>query len=105
MMDLSGAAIEYANRGVRLQLLLRGALVIFLLLTIVLLPPQHGVAAYYVILAAYAIGALAFARWAWPGGAAVARRGWLCLFADLAVLGTLTLVAGFEAEQNWTSNV
>ena len=79
MMDLSGAVLEHANRGVRLQLLLRGALVVFLLLTIVLIPPPHGIGVYYAIAAVYAIGALAFARWAWPGGAAVARWGWLIL--------------------------
>jgi len=105
MMDLTGAVLEHANRGVRLQLLLRAALVVFLLLTIVLIPPQHGVAAYYGIVTAYAVGALAFARWAWRGGAAVARWGWLGLFADLAVLGTLTLFAGVDAHQSWTSNV
>ncbi len=106
MMDvLSSAVLEHANRGVRLQLLLRGALVAFLLLTIILIPPEHGVAAYYAIVTAYAIAAVVFARWAWPGGAAVARWGWLGLFADLVVLAGLTLVAGVEAHQSWTSNV
>jgi two-component system NarL family sensor kinase len=105
MMDLSGAVLEHANRGVRLQLLLRHALVVFLLLTIVLVRPPHGVGVYYAIVGAYAVGALAFTRWAWRGGAAVARWGWLGLFADLAVLATLTLLAGVDAHQNWTSNV
>jgi two-component system NarL family sensor kinase len=105
MMDLSGAVLEHANRGVRLQLLLRHALVVFLLLTIVLVPPPHGVGVYYAIVAAYAVGAVVFTRWAWRGGAAVARWGWLGLFADLAVLATLTLLAGVDAHQNWTSNV
>ena len=104
-MDLSGAALEHANRGVRLQLLLRGALVVFLLLTIVLVPPDRGVAAYYAVVGAYAIGALAFARWAWPGGLGVARWGWLGLFVDLAVLAVVSLIAGVEAHQSWTSNV
>jgi two-component system NarL family sensor kinase len=105
MMDLSGAVLEHANRGVRLQLLLRGALVAFLLLTIALIPPTEGVAAYYVVVTAYAIGAVAFTRWAWPGGAAVARFGWLGLFADLSVLAVLTLIAGVDAHHSWTSNV
>src|SRR5215510_2033092 len=69
MMDLSGAVLEHANRGVRLQLLLRGALVVFLLLTLILVPPEHWVAAYYGTVAAYAVGAVTFARWAWRGGA------------------------------------
>src|SRR5262245_30325488 len=97
MMDLSGAVLEHANRGVRLQLLLRGALVVFLLLTVVLVPPQVGLALYYAVVGGYAIAALVFGRWAWRGGAEVARWGWLGLFADLAVLGTLTLLAGVDA--------
>jgi two-component system NarL family sensor kinase len=105
MMDVSAAVLQYANRGLRLQLLLRGALVVFLLLTIVLIPPEHGVAAYYTIVVAYAIAAVAFARWAWPGGAAVARWGWLGLFGDLVVLAIVTLIAGTDAHQSWTSNV
>ena len=105
MLDLRGTVLEHANRGVRLQLLLRAALVVFLLLTIVLIPPVQGVAAYYGIVTAYAIGAAAFARWAWRGGDAVARWGWLGLFADLVVLASLTLVAGVDAQLSWTSNV
>ena len=98
-MDLSGAVLEHANRGVRLQLLLRAALVVFLLLTIILIPPVQGVAAYYGIVGAYAVGAAAFARWAWRGGFAVARWGWLGLFADLVVLAAVTLVAGVDAQR------
>ena len=105
MMDLSGAVLEHANRGVRLQLLLRAALVVFLVLTIILIPPVQGVAAYYAIVAVYAVAAIAFARWAWRGGAAVARWGWLGLFADLVVLAGVTLVAGVDAHASWTSNV
>ena len=105
MNDLSAAVLEHANRGVRLQLLLRGALVAFLVMTIALLPPVEGVPAYYAILLAYALGAAAFAWWAWPGGAAVARFGWLALFVDLAVLAILTLVAGVDAQVSWTSYV
>jgi two-component system NarL family sensor kinase len=105
MIDLSGAVLEHANRGVRLQLLLRAALVVFLLLTIILIPPVRGVGAYYGIVAAYALGAFALARWAWRGGAAVARWGWLGLFADLVVLAGLTLIAGVDAHDSWTSDV
>jgi two-component system, NarL family, sensor kinase len=105
MMDLSGAVLQHANRGVRLQLLLRAALVGFLLLTIGLLPPVETVAAYYAVVILYAVGALALARWAWRGGPGVARWGWLGLFADLAVLAGLVLAAGVDADESWTSYV
>ncbi len=105
MMDLSGAVLAHASRGVRLQLLLRAALIVFLLLTIILLPPTQGVAAFYGIVVAYAVGALLFARWAWRGDATVVEWGWLGLLADLVVLATLTLVAGVDAQNSWTSDV
>ena len=102
MIELSGAVLEHANRGLRLQLLLRAALVVFLLLTVILIPPVQGATAYYVTVAAYATCAATFAGWAWKGGPSVSRWGWLGLFVDLAVLATLTLIAGIEAQQSWT---
>ena len=105
MIELSGAVLEHANRGLRLQLLLRGALVVFLLLTVILIPPEQGATAYYVTVAAYATCAATFAGWAWKGGPSVSRWGWLGLFVDLVVLATLTLVAGIEAQESWTSDV
>ena len=105
MMELSGAVLEHANRGVRLQLLLRAALVFFLVLTLILIRPVQGSGAFFAIVAVYAVCAAGFTRWAWGGGPSVARWGWLGLFADLVVLATVTLVAGFEASESWTSDV
>ena len=105
MLELSSAVLEHANRGVRLQLLLRGALVAFLALTLALVPPTEARAAYWVIVAAYGVGAAAFGRWTWHGGPLVARWAWLGLFVDLIVLATVTLLAGIEASDNWASDV
>jgi two-component system, NarL family, sensor kinase len=105
MMDLQQAVLEHAGRGVRLQLLLRGALVVFLVLTVALLPPVHHTPAFAVIVAAYGLAAAAFGRWAWRGSAAVARWGWLGLFVDLAVLAVLALVSDAEAAHSWTPYV
>jgi len=102
---VDGAIREHAIRGVRLQLLLRMTLVIFVTLTIALVPPVQGTAACVVVVGAYAIGAAASALWAWRGGAAVARWAWLGLFADLLVLTALTLIAGVSADESWTSDV
>jgi len=105
MLELSSTVLEHANRGVRLQLLLRGALVVFLALTLAIVPPTEARVAYYVIVAVYGVGAIVFGRWSWSGGAAVAKWAWLGLFVDLAVVATLTLLAGIEASDNWTSDV
>jgi two-component system NarL family sensor kinase len=105
MLELSSAVLEHANRGVRLQLLLRGALVLFLAFTLAVVPPTDARVAYYVIVAVYGVGALAFGRWAWSGGPAVVRWAWLGLFVDVAIVATLTLLAGSEASDNWASDV
>ena len=105
MLELSSTVLEHANRGVRLQLLLRGALVVFLTLTLAIVPPDDARAAYFLIVAIYAVGAVAFGCWAWTGSPAVARWAWLGLFVDLAVLATLSLLAGNEASNNWSSDV
>ena len=103
--DIDAAVVAYANRGARTQVLLRGALVLFVILTISLLPPVQGDVACYVITAAYAVFAVGFAVWAWPGGPSVARWAWLGLFVDVAVLATLTLIAGVSTELTWTDDV
>ena len=103
--SVGGAVLEHANRGVRMQLLLprcagrlhgaddrpgaAGA--------------EHHLVA--LIVGAYAVGAVAFGFWAWRGGAVVARWAWLGLFVDVAVLAIVTLVAGVDASESWTSDV
>lgn len=88
-----------------MQLLLRAVLVAFIALTIALVPPVQSTALCALIVGAYAVGAAAFAAWAWRGGAVVARWAWLGLFADLLALATVTLLAGVDANESWTSDV
>jgi two-component system NarL family sensor kinase len=102
---LDAAVVEHANRGVRVQLLLRAFLVVFVVLTIALVPPVQGRAASYAVAAAYAVFAAGFAVWARRGGAPVARWAWLGLYADVVALATLTLIAGVSAERTWTDDV
>ena len=102
---LRAAMVEHANRGVLLQMLLRAALVVFVVLTIALVPPVQGEVACYVIVAMYAVVSAGFAVWARRGGSHVANWAWLGLFADMVVLATLTLVVGVSAEQTWTDDV
>ena len=51
-------------RGVRLQAVLRGALVLFVVGTIVIIPPTQAKGACYAIASVYAVFAVCFAAWA-----------------------------------------
>ena len=102
---LHTAIVEHAMRGVRLQIGLRGALVVFVVATIVLVPPVQAKAACYAIASLYAVFAVGFALWARRGGPVVASWAWLGLFVDVAALAAVTLVSGIDAEQSWTDDV
>src|SRR5829696_4187441 len=105
MIDLSAAVLEHANRGVRLQIVVRAVLVLFVALTVLLVPPEQGATACYVLVAVYAVAAVAVAAWAWRGGSMVARWAWTALFVDLLVVAALTLLSGISASASWTSDV
>jgi two-component system NarL family sensor kinase len=102
--DLDAIVLEHAYRGVRLQLVLRGILVVFIVLTLTVVPPVHHAVFSDVIVACYGLWALSVAAWTWRGGPGPVRLIWLALFADLAVLATLVLVAG-ASPTSWTSDV
>jgi two-component system, NarL family, sensor kinase len=103
--ESDAAVLEHAGRGVRLQLLLRVVLVVFVAVTVGVVPPVQGATACYAIVAVYTVWAVGFAAWARRGGPRVARWAWLALFVDLLVLASLTLVAGVAADESWTATV
>lgn len=103
--ELDAGAPEHAGRGVRLQLLLRLVLAVFVIVTVSVIPPVQGAAACYAIVAAYAVWSTGFALWVRRAGSRVAGRAWLALFVDLLVLAGLTLVAGVAADESWTADV
>lgn len=103
--ELGAVVAEHARRGVRLQILLRGVMVLFVVLSVTVAPPVHNAAACDVIAGAYTAWAMAVGVWGWPGGPRPLRLVWLALFVDLATLATLTLLAGASARQSWTADV
>ena len=103
--DLETVVLENAYSGIRLQFLLRGALVLFVVLTVVMFPPDHDRAGCYAIAGAYALWSALLGLWTWRGGPAPVRFVWLALFVDLAALAALTLMAGISSEENWTADV
>jgi two-component system, NarL family, sensor kinase len=103
--ELRAALLEHAHRGLRLQVLLRGVLVAFVVLTIAIIQPAHNAGACAVLAGGYAAWAATVGVWSWRGASAPLRSVWLALFVDLAVLAGLTLLAGASANESWTADV
>lgn len=103
--QLDATVVDHARRGVRLQVVLRMVLLVFLAATVLAVPPGRGLLACVLVVAAYAVWVLAFAAWFQGGSAAAVRLAWLALFVDLVVLTTLTLLTGLLTPQSWTADV
>ena len=103
--QLRAAIVEQARRGLRLQVLLRGFLATFVLVSVTIVPPARNEAACYVVAGAYATWVASIAVWGWRGGATALRMVWVALLVDLAALGTLTVLAGASARESWTADV
>ncbi|MDG3015983.1 sensor histidine kinase [Speluncibacter jeojiensis] len=103
--DLGRIVLAHANRGVRLQLVLRGGLVVFLAGTLAWVPPNSPIApACWAILGCYAAWTVALIVVARSVGPATVDRMWLTLFVDLAVVAALVLLTGLAAQQSWTAD-
>jgi two-component system NarL family sensor kinase len=103
--ELDAIVLEHAYDGVRLQLVLRGLLVVFVVLTVAIVPPEHHEVWAYIIASIYGVWAIGVAAWSERGGPAPVRFVWLALFVDVLALGGLTVLAGVAASQSWTADV
>lgn len=102
--DLERIVLEHANRGVHLQLMLRTGLVVFIIGTLIWVPPTVDEPVCFALVGAYAVwtaGLMVLARVGSPG---TLDKMWLALFVDLAIVATLVLLAGVAAEQSWTAD-
>ena len=96
--DLERILREHAYRGAYLQLTVRGALVLFIALTLIFVPPMNDAGWCFAILGR----PMPSGRQPWRCGSARAAPApvtmiWLGLFVDLAVLATLTLLTGLRS--------
>ena len=66
--DLERILREHAYRGAYLQLTVRGALVLFIALTLIFVPPMNDAGWCFAILGAYALWSAAVALWIRKGG-------------------------------------
>jgi two-component system NarL family sensor kinase len=103
--DVAAIRLGHAGLGVRLQVAVRGVLVVFVAATVLFVPPAHDRATCAAVAVGYTLAALGVAVWVRDGGVAVARWAWLALFLDLAVLTWLTLLTGIATPQSWTADV
>ncbi|SDJ50674.1 two-component system, NarL family, sensor kinase [Frankineae bacterium MT45] len=103
--DLYDILLEHAQRGLRIQVLLRLVLAVFVVLVVVIEPPAKDAAACYAISAAYAVWACAGLLVVRHSGEATARFAWLALFVDLVAIGALTIVASDSDQQSWTADI
>jgi two-component system NarL family sensor kinase len=103
--DVTAVLVEHARRGVRLQIGVRAALVVFVAATVLAVRPAHDVATCVAVAVGYAVAALGVALWTREGRWATVRWAWTALFLDLVVLAWLTLLTGVATPQSWTSDV
>jgi two-component system, NarL family, sensor kinase len=103
--DVATVVARHGRLGVALQVGVRAVLVVFVAATVLAVPPAHDVALCAAVAIGYTLAALGVAAWARDAGLAVARRAWLALFLDLAVLTWLTLLTGVATPQSWTADV
>lgn len=96
---------DAAQRGLNLQLALRAVLALFVLATLAFLPPADGAALSWWVAGGYLLAVIGLTGWLLRGGRAALTWGWLGLYVDLVALLTLTQIAGWSADQSWTSYV
>lgn len=101
---LSRVLLNHALLGIRVQFVLRAALVVFLAVTAVAVPPARYKVGCYVVVGLYALWS-AVAFWLFRGGGVrVVRMIWVTLLVDVAALGVLGLLAA-ASEESWTTDV
>jgi two-component system, NarL family, sensor kinase len=82
---------------VTLEIALRPVLVIFLLLTVAIVPPVHDVPGCWITIGVYSVWAAALSVWSRRRRPRPLRFEPAILLVDLAALGVLTLLAGGSA--------
>jgi two-component system NarL family sensor kinase len=103
--DFGEGLSDYAHRGLRVQIVLRGILVVFVVAVVLWIAPARDRVGCYTIAAIYAAWAIGVAWLARRRVDQLLRFVWLALFVDLAALVGLAVVASASVNQSWTSDV
>lgn len=97
--------LDHERRGINLQIALRGVLALFVVGTILLLPPTTGMAWCLAIVVGYVVIAVALTGWLRSGAGSAIRWGWLGLYVDLLTLSAVSLIADQSVGDSWTAYV
>ena len=97
--------LDHEQRGISLQIALRGVLALFVVGTLLLLPPEVGGRACALIAGSYVLAVALLTVWLRTARPSAISWGWLGLYVDLIVLSALSLIAGQSSAQNWTAYV
>nr|WP_202422601.1 ATP-binding protein [Gordonia sp. SID5947] len=97
--------VDHALQGIRIQVLLRLLLSVFVLLAVALQPPAYAAGVCIVIAALYVAWCLLGVLLAPRAGMLAIRFAWLTVFVDLVVLVAVTAVASQSDQISWTTDV
>lgn len=103
--DLDSVVLEYGYRGLYVQLILRGMLLLFIALTLFFVPPARGFELCVVVFSLYVVWSVIVVLWTRRGGRGPVKFMWLTLLVDLLVFAGLTLLAGIESQESWTATI
>jgi two-component system NarL family sensor kinase len=103
--ELRGLLLDHAYRGFRVQLIVRVVLAVFIVLTVVSLPPANDQLACVAIATAYAIWALAIFVGVRKAQGRVLRLSWLSPYGDLIAVALVTVIASVSDQRSWTADV
>jgi two-component system, NarL family, sensor kinase len=103
--ELRALLIEHAGRGFRVQAIVRGALAVFVLLTVVLVPPAGARIPALLIAIAYCVWAIAVYIAVRVDDERVLRLNWIALIGDVVALGAVTLTAAVADDVSWTGDI
>lgn len=90
------------------QVGIRGALAVFVVFTLVVLPPGEVAGPALFVGLGYALAVAATSWWLLrpgPPGGSADRWGWTVAYLDLVALSTLTIISTITADLDWTADV
>jgi two-component system NarL family sensor kinase len=103
--ELFGILVRHAYRGIRVQFLLRGFLLVFMIAAIVAVPPAKDRLPSVLIVIAYGLWTAGLGLWTLAGGIAPVRWMWVALVVDTLALAGMTVLAGASDQVTWTADL